>query len=631
MSVRPEHRGLPSERDGSLHVGVLRSALESVPYAMAYVTSGGICEFANAALRAVVGHRGRVPDRTPLELVFGPPAGQRIRRGIESCGVSGVPEDVTVSLPGLEFPARVRITADTSSPEGADGHFVTVVPERLANAESAEDLRVAFEALNTAVILVDDDFRLVRWNRAFEDLGIASQSQLRTGTPLREALVALTRMAKGGGGPRGTERPAFDPKGTPSGSATFRVAMPPAHRVVEGESLLLPDGRVVIAFSDVTEAASARDELSRSERLRTIGQLTGGIAHDFNNLLAVIVGNLDLLEDGSLFGEREELVSAAKRAALRGSALTGALLSYGRGSSTRVVMRTSVEETIRSLERIVRRVLGGAVLIETSVSPGTHEVHVNPGLLENALLNLALNARDAMPHGGRIVISTENIRSEDGPQNAPAGPRGWVRVTVRDTGDGMRPDVKARALDPFFTTKEEGRGTGLGLSMVQRFVYESRGHLEIESALGEGTSVTMFLPAIEPGEPGEVEEPIGTPAMGEGRHVLLVEDNPSTRNTFRSMLQRLDYRVTDVDSGEVALKLLEGPGRFEVLLADVQVPGGMGGVELVRRISSIRPDLRSILISGHPDAHRPFGIPLVSKPCRLHDLATELARAIDEG
>jgi len=388
------------------------------------------------------------------------------------------------------------------------------------------------------------------------------------------------------------------------------------------------------------QRAESEEALNHAQRLESVGQLTGGIAHDFNNLLTVIQGNLQVLEElPSLAGNDhgQQLLAAAMRASKRGAELTGKLLAFSR----RQVLQphaVDVAAMLQSLADMLRRTLDQRIRIEVD-SQGCPPVLADPGQLESALLNIAINARDAMPEGGTlrfraqacIALSAEARRELDDPSMAQER---LVEIAISDTGTGMPEAIKERAFEPFFTTKAAGRGTGLGLSTVYGFVKQSKGVITIASAPDAGTTVTLRLPrpwaaqaVIEAELPSDLSVPPGL-------KVLLVEDDGEVRSVVRHFLDSLQCRTTVCTSAEQALVLLAPEARFDLLLTDVALGAGMRGTELALRAQARFPDLAVLLMSGFStellDADRdsPPSWELLPKPYTREQLAQAIARLI---
>ncbi len=607
-------------------VAQFRAALDAVPVPVLSVRPDGAVSFANRSFARWLAQPARSMRGRQVDLLLGQQAGECIRSALKR-PVQASTLTVELSLPKADGTSRrVELTIDTHGKTGeeATGATVSLVEQPIALETSADaavvELQAMVDVVTPAVALVDSDWQLLRWNPSFATSGLVPRERVSHGVDMG---AVISRLAVHRLGPRSSSASTLpDVASAPGGRCEFQSELPTGKRY-EIEFTSQPDGKIVIMLLDITESSRMDEELRRSERMRTIGQLTGGVAHDFNNLLAVVVGNLDLLEDQGLFGEQRSLVQAAKRSALRGASLTGSLLTFQRRTAGQQEP-TSATSTVENLERVLRRTLGGLVQVETDLNTSPWQTLVDPGLLENAIVNLAINARDAMPDGGTLSLSTANVAG--GLDNHDDGTaQDAVVVSVKDTGTGMSDEVRIRATEAFFTTKAEGRGTGLGLAMVRRFVRAAKGRIVILSEQGVGTEVQLILPRHVGAVSDDAPRDSRPTLVGQGSHVLLVEDNAHVRNTFRGMLRRLGYQVTDVGRPQLAIELMErDPDAYDVLLMDARFPEGPSGVEISRRFSDARPNLKILLMSGHPETERPFGIPVLSKPCTLSTLASVL-------
>jgi PAS domain S-box-containing protein len=375
------------------------------------------------------------------------------------------------------------------------------------------------------------------------------------------------------------------------------------------------------------------EQLSHAQRMDAIGQLTGGIAHDFNNMLTVISGNLQLLT-ASLprASSQSEIVDNATRATDRCAALTGKLLSFA--SRRRLIPRPlRPAQVLNDLREMLTRTLGERVQVTTECATDMPFVSLDPAEFDTALLNLAVNARDAMPRGGQLTLSArvERIDGSQATQQTPAGT--YVAFCVADTGMGMPPDVQARALEPFFTTKEAGKGSGLGLSMVYGFVKQSGGRLDIDSQPGEGTRVSLRFPALE--DVPAMEGVTARVPVHRGREtILVVEDEPEVRGVAVAFLHSLGYLTREADSATGALAQLECHPDIDLIFSDVVLSSGMTGVELVKAARLSRPELPVLLTSGYArgslDADDPSlgRVELLRKPYRVEQLSEALRNAL---
>ncbi|MCB1969575.1 MAG: PAS domain S-box protein [Geminicoccaceae bacterium] len=391
-----------------------------------------------------------------------------------------------------------------------------------------------------------------------------------------------------------------------------------------------------VFISDITELRKRDDALRQAQKMEAIGQLTGGVAHDFNNLLTAILGNIEMLEPR--VQEREDLlpmIDDLKAAATLGADLVSRLLAFSRRSPLQ--SRTiDLGATIADLVPLLSRTLGSKIDIETELVPGTPKVRVDPTQMRNAVINLAINARDAMPRGGHLLIRTAPVFVS--PDRAtrhevPAGRYGIIEIA--DTGTGIDPDEQQRVFEPFYTSKESGRGTGLGLSMVYGFARQSGGFVTLESLLGEGTRIFVWLPeARGPDETAkEAERATGIEQLprGDGETVLVLEDDPLVRRVTVSCLEQLDYVVFEAANGEEAIELLDMVPENGIILSDVMMPGGLSAMDLIVEAERQRPDLLVLLVSGYIDQEQvdTGNRPLLRKPFTTEALALFIRSALD--
>jgi nitrogen-specific signal transduction histidine kinase len=388
---------------------------------------------------------------------------------------------------------------------------------------------------------------------------------------------------------------------------------------------------------------SAIDELNQkltqSQKMEAMGQLTGGVAHDFNNLLTVILGNAEhLAERLAAHKELRSIAESIATAAERGSDLTRSLLAFARKQPL-MPKDIDIGQKVVDMEPLLRRTLGEAVECEFRIGPALWQASVDPGQLASALLNLVLNARDAMPTGGKLTVDVENISlgESDLDVSGEARPGDYVMVAVTDTGTGMTAEVSQRAFEPFFTTKEVGKGTGLGLSMVYGFARQSGGAMQIRSEPGHGTAVRLFFPRIEMPRAAAVATLVRRRPPTGSEIILAVEDDDMVRSYVGGELKALGYRVIIAHNAPAALDVLRGSEAVDLLFTDVVMPGGMFGTELAREAARLRPGLKILLTSGHSEhpvnaadgSGRPVHI--LNKPYRRHELASMLRLALNEG
>ncbi len=411
------------------------------------------------------------------------------------------------------------------------------------------------------------------------------------------------------------------------------------------------DGGQLIGFAKITRDITAqkesqraleeaREALFQSQKMEAIGQLTGGIAHDFNNLLTGISGSLQLMESRLAQGRVRELdrfLGSAQASAKRAAALTQRLLAFSR-RQTLDPKPVNINRLVAEMDELVRRTAGPTIEVETIAAAGLWTTLVDANQLENALLNLCINARDAMPGGGRLTVETAN-KSLDarGAHERDLAPGEYVALCVSDTGCGMSKDVIERAFEPFFTTKPLGEGTGLGLSMVYGFVRQSAGQARIYSEIGQGTMVCLYLPRYD-GEDETVEK---QPELSEvqqaenGETVLVVDDEPSVRMLITEVLGDLGYRAMEAGDGPSGLKLLQTSRRIDLLITDVGLPGGMNGRQLAEAALALRPQLKVLFITGYAEnavvgnGQLQSGMHILTKPFALDELGRRIKNILE--
>ncbi|OAS19967.1 ATP-binding protein [Methylobacterium platani] len=387
------------------------------------------------------------------------------------------------------------------------------------------------------------------------------------------------------------------------------------------------------------ELMQAEEQLRQSQKMEAVGQLTGGLAHDFNNLLAGISGSLELMNarigQGRL-GEIDKYMTAAQGAARRAAALTHRLLAFSR-RQTLDPKATDVNQLVAGLIDLIQRTVGPSVRIDTVCLPDLWPALVDPSQLENALLNLCINARDAMPGGGRITIETGHRRIDRQAAQRQDMPEGeYLSLSVSDTGTGMPPEVIAKAFDPFFTTKPLGQGTGLGLSMIYGFAKQSGGQVRIHSEEGEGTTVSIYLPRHRGPAEREAVAPEGAlrPVAAAGETVLIVDDEPSVRMLVADVLGDLGYAAIEAAEGGGGLAVLQSAARIDLLITDVGLPGGLNGRQLADAARVTRPDLKVLFITGFAETallsngQLEPGMAVLTKPFAVDALAARIRELI---
>jgi PAS domain S-box-containing protein len=418
--------------------------------------------------------------------------------------------------------------------------------------------------------------------------------------------------------------------------------------VFQDATELKANERALVALTETLESRvlertaaleAAHEQLRQSQKMEAVGQLTGGLAHDFNNLLAGISGSLELIGMRMAQGRTADVdkyVMAAKGAAERAAALTHRLLAFSR-RQTLAPKPTDVKQLVTGMEDLIRRTTGPQITLETVNAVGLWPSLIDPGQLENAILNLCINARDAMPNGGRITIETANrwLDRRTAQERGLASGQ-YISLCVSDTGSGMTPDVIEKAFDPFFTTKPIGLGTGLGLSMIYGFAKQSGGAVSIYSEPGQGTNVCIYLPrhlgeadcADGTGEAAEI-------ARGHGETVLVIDDEPTVRMLVTEVLADLGYTAIEAEDGPAGLKVLNSSARVDLLVTDVGLPGGMNGRQVADAARVVRPNLKVLFITGYAEnavlshGHLDPGMHVMTKPFNMEALATRLRELIE--
>ena len=394
-------------------------------------------------------------------------------------------------------------------------------------------------------------------------------------------------------------------------------------------------------LAEIAERERVEDALRQAQKMEAVGQLTGGLAHDFNNLLTGIAGSLELLQSrvaqGRL-GEVARYVTAAQGAASRAAALTHRLLAFSRRQTLDPVP-TNPNRLVAGMEELIRRTVGPAVTLETVLAGGLWPTLCDPHQLENAVLNLSINARDAMPDGGRLTIETANTwLDEPGARERDMQPGQYVAVCVSDTGTGMLPEVIARAFDPFFTTKPIGMGTGLGLSMIYGFAKQSGGQARIYSEVGQGTTVRLYLPRHAAEEANILgEQAVAAPPRAEASAtVLVVDDEPTVRMLVFEVLGELGYATIEAENGPAGLAVIRSSARIDLLVTDVGLPGGMNGRQVADAARALRPGLQVLFITGYADnaavgnGHLERGMQVMTKPFTMVALAAKVRAMLAE-
>ncbi len=480
-------------------------------------------------------------------------------------------------------------------------------------------LQATLESLQDPIFVIDAEGKVVAWNEPFV--------RLSGWDPAKHAMLTRDQLLSGRApAMRALLEPLKLGDGKPGRSMTVRVSHEGRdYEVSRGEMTV---GGAVVRCVDITDKLRDEMALRQGQKMEATGQLTGGMAHDFNNILQVIQANLDLMK-GAVQADPAVLarLNAATAAAERGARLTQQLLAFARRQPL-APQPTNVAQLVVDLTDLLRNSLGERITMELKVADDSWNAKIDPGQLENAILNLAINARDAMPEGGTVTIEVSNATLDRryAALHPDVTPGPYVLVAVNDSGTGMPPEVAAQAFDPFFTTKRDGRGTGLGLSMVYGFVRQSNGHIRIDSAIDQGTSVKLYLPrTLDPvaEAPAEVDH---APAGRE--RLLVVEDNEEVRRAVVDMLTGWGYRVVAAENPDVAAAILGRDSGFDLLFTDLVMPGSLSAIELAALAQRRRPQIAVLLTSGYArdliPAEGRSDYPLIAKPYRGEELMARL-------
>jgi signal transduction histidine kinase/CHASE3 domain sensor protein/ActR/RegA family two-component response regulator len=495
-------------------------------------------------------------------------------------------------------------------------------------ARSEQTLRLTLDSVREGVAAFDGSGRLRNWNASFAKLLDLKPASMRRGhvipidpeTPAPAAHII---------------RRIRDPDASIGRAGRPALAVYPGVRgaVLEIFHSRAADGYVATVL-DVTEQRKAEEALRQTQKLEALGQMTGGVAHDFNNLLTIIIGSLSFLRR-AIGGDPKEAqrIDMLEIAAERGARLTKQLLAFARRQPLEPSV-VNLGQLMQEILPLVRRAVGEETVVESIVAGGLWNATIDPAQFQSAVLNLALNSRHAMPEGGKLTIESANAALDDvyAARHADVQPGQYVLFAITDTGAGMDAATLARAMDPFFTTKPVGEGTGLGLPQVYGFVKQSGGHIKLYSEVGEGTTVKLYLPRTLREAPKEAPPPTALLLAGT-ETILLVDDDDTVRTTVCSMLEELGYSVLAASSGAQALDMLEKGALPDLLLTDVVMPG-MGGRQLAERARALTPSLRVLFSSGYTEnaivhnGRLDHGVELLSKPFDRDRLAAKVRRAL---
>lgn len=648
MAELPESASNESDR-----LAKLEAILNTAVAAIITINAAGLIESVNPATTAMFGHSAEELLGKNVKILMPEPYASEHDGYLANYLTSGVKKIIGIGREvtgkrkdGSTFPMHLAVSSFTA---GGRQHFAGIitdlserqrVEERLLASE--ERLRTTLEVANVALWHWDPaTATTVEMNPSYARmLGLPADTQTLS-TPDFIAMVH----------PDDRERIGDAVAAAQAGAGYFVE-----YRILKDDGSVRwllekgdyyandPSGRRIMrgATMDVTERKVMEEALKESERrlaqaqrLEAVGQLAGGVAHDFNNLLTVVLGNLELMEPKL---ESEQLRTTLKRireAATSGSDLTRRLLGFSRQLPLAPQIVNVNELTLHTCE-LLRRTLGEHINLATVLAPGVWLIRADPAQIESALTNLAINARDAMPDGGRIIVETRNVAVDSG--QAAAGldlkPGDYVAMSVSDTGLGIPPEIHGRVFEPFFTTKPKGRGTGLGLAMIYGFAKQSGGHVTLYSEVGQGTVVTLYLPRAATGaDIAEARRASSSESETASVLILLVEDDAMVRELSLERLKQLGHEVVEAETGAQALELIEDGLRPDLVFSDMVMPGGVSGRDLLEQVTAIDPSIRFLLTSGYSEefiegSDSSTLPPILQKPYGLADLAAALKRAL---
>lgn len=488
-------------------------------------------------------------------------------------------------------------------------------------------LSQAIENVPVGIALFDRDDRLVFFNNRYREMMAIMSDILEPGVTFEEmirTMVARQPVKDALDNEEAFIRERIEHHREPHGPFDIRRE----DQWLMAEEVRLSDGGIFTIVTDVTDRKNLEEQLRRSQRMEAIGQLTGGVAHDFNNLMSVMIGNAELLED-RIRGDEEatRYAAAITRAVERGASLTNRLLSFSRKQMLSPA-KTDVAGLIDGLADLLRRTLGETIHVAIEHGPDLRPAKIDPHQFEHALINLSVNARDAMPEGGALMIETTNVNLDqayaDHHEEVITGD--YVLVAVSDTGTGMAPEVRDKVFEPFFTTKEVGQGSGLGLSMVYGFAKQSEGHVSVYSEPGRGTTVKLYVPSTPRGGAQACAETPKTAFERGTERILIVEDDESVREIPAQILRDQGYDVVEAETGDKALRHLKDDGRFDLLFTDVVLPGGMNGAEIAAEALRIQPGIKVLYTTGYSEnavihhGQLDTGVTLITKPYQRVEL-----------
>jgi PAS domain S-box-containing protein len=622
----------------------LRHVIEASPSALVMTDAAGIMELVNEQTERMFGYSRPELLGQAVELLLPerfrtghPDLRQAFRRDLRARSMGTGRDLFGRRKDGREFPIEVGL-----NPIEMDGNALVLsaildLTERKHAEEairrSEDRFRSIFGGVDEGIFIVDPRTALIVDVNApgaamfgytpAEMVGLPIDSlsandathQPRTPDRIAEAIA-------------GRQALRFDGRAKKKDGRLFWLEVCFQYMTISGEDVILSTVR------DVTEKRSIDDQLRQAQKMEAVGQLTGGIAHDFNNLLAIIQGNLEFVGERTI-GDADcrEMIDDALVAVKRGADLTHQLLAYSRRQPLDPEL-VDLEELIGDFVKLLRRTLGEAIDIKQITPAGLWKTYVDPHQLQNALLNLALNARDAMPEGGKLIVEAANTIVDDSyaEQNIDLAPGPYVQISVADNGSGMSGDVVDRVVEPFFTTKPVGKGSGLGLSMVYGFVKQSGGHLKIYSEVDRGTRINLYLPRLarEAATVALSHGDIDSASLRGTETILVIEDDALVRKLAVRALSGLGYRVIEAEDGRAALRRIVDTPPIDLLLTDVVLPNGLSGPDIAAMLQEVQPNVRILYMSGYTKDiaigtdDRGDSINLLSKPFPRDELARKV-------
>ena len=512
------------------------------------------------------------------------------------------------------------------------------IDERKEAENASEQLSHAIENVPVGIALFDSDDRLSFFNEQYVAMDPNSIREVtKTGVQFEEIIRTLVKfklVEVAIGREEEWVQLRMEQHRNPSG--TFEVRR--TDSTLQVSENRTPDGGTLHIVVDVSEQRAVEEHLRRAQRMEAVGQLTGGVAHDFNNLLAVMIGNAEILEES--LGDDEELnqnIQAIIRSVNRGSSLTSRLLAFSR-QQTLAPSSANVTDLVGGLDDMIRRTLGETIDLKIVAAPNLWPAMIDAHQFENAVINMAINARDAMPNGGKLVINSSNVvlDANYSERQQEVTPGEYVELAVSDTGTGMSPEVLERVFEPFFTTKDVGEGSGLGLSMVYGFAKQSNGHVTIDSEIGHGTTAKLYMPRSQ--GPFTHEELVDEKLRQQQgfERILIVEDDPNVRDVPVTLLRDQGYEIVEAGNGEEAIAHLKNDQIFDLIFTDIGLPGGMNGVEVAEEAKRIQPDIKILFTTGYVEnalAHEwqfDPAVMLVKKPYRKTELLEKVRAVLDK-